>query len=654
MKRLLQIFILLLFLLNYKQSLAWDFVYPIQTMSKPECRFQNFHTLWSECKMQLPVLETKDYKKLKDDFLYRRVYTVLWGATYTYGWDVWNWSHLWVDIASAKWTPVHAISDWIVHFSGWKSWWWNTVVIKHQINWKTIYSNYWHLSKLKIEKWTKVKTGDKIWEVWTSWNSTWNHLHFQIDTNIDTHNHPFFYTYCPDGSKNIVNNWYCRDNFRANTIDPLAFLETSWAIIYDMKNAHKEKVFISKKEIETRKQIQEKEVKQFLKYHDISFKINPIWWYIKKWDYADLIISVKKRNKDFSGIFPDYLHIWLSNSNINSNTKRILAIDKWKRIIKIRWVKDWNSKIYLRLWKHNIKTLNLRVIDKKSSLDINSSILYTKSKIYSSEKRKGIMILSENKSPVIWYPYSWNYYISSKKWYIRFCFKKAKTIKDLNYKYKSDCYDKYYLDKSLIKYENSFMWIYVFDYIFLWVWDDTIQVKDDKWNIIKEKNISAILPKIDKKSPYKDEIKLWLESWFFSDSIKWWFHYDMLLSQDLAYSMIRNSLIKLKSKSKSEKLDNIINSNISKLDNIKKTRFKKITRLEFLKLLDEYLFLSDKDSKDNIKFRDLDTNQNKLANKLFDKNNTWKDKFWKTHFQPNKNLNRGEGIYMLIKALMKV
>jgi len=102
------------------------------------------------------------------------------------------------------------------------------------------------------------------------------------------------------------------------------------------------------------------------------------------------------------------------------------------------------------------------------------------------------------------------------------------------------------------------MWIYVFDYIFLWVWDDTIQVKDDKWNIIKEKNISAILPKIDKKSPYKDDIKLWLESWFFSDSIKWWFHYDMLLSQDLAYSMIRNSLIKLKSKSKSKKLDNII------------------------------------------------------------------------------------------------
>jgi len=65
------------------------------------------------------------------------------------------------------------------------------------------------------------------------------------------------------------------------------------------------------------------------------------------------------------------------------------------------------------------------------------------------------------------------------------------------------------------------------------------------------------------------------------------------------------------------------------------------------------LFLSDKDSKDNIKFRDLDTNQNKLANKLFDKNNTWKDKFWKTHFQPNKNLNRGEAIFILVKAFIK-
>jgi len=38
-------------------------VYPLNEISKLECRFQKFSDLGSECKQKLPVLHTKDYKK---------------------------------------------------------------------------------------------------------------------------------------------------------------------------------------------------------------------------------------------------------------------------------------------------------------------------------------------------------------------------------------------------------------------------------------------------------------------------------------------------------------------------------------------------------------------------------------------------------------
>jgi hypothetical protein len=57
-------------------------VYPIQQMSKLECRYENFNDLSSDCKQDLPILNTKDYKKYATQDggfnLYTRIYSVLW------------------------------------------------------------------------------------------------------------------------------------------------------------------------------------------------------------------------------------------------------------------------------------------------------------------------------------------------------------------------------------------------------------------------------------------------------------------------------------------------------------------------------------------------------------------------------------------------
>jgi hypothetical protein len=67
-------------------------VYPLKEISKLDCRFKNFSDLGSNCKQDLPVLQPKDYVKFSkmsggyND--YTRLYTVLWGSSYKYGWDV--------------------------------------------------------------------------------------------------------------------------------------------------------------------------------------------------------------------------------------------------------------------------------------------------------------------------------------------------------------------------------------------------------------------------------------------------------------------------------------------------------------------------------------------------------------------------------------
>lgn len=215
---------------------SWDeVIYPLKKISKLECRFEDFENLSSSCIQDLPILHTKDYAKYAtknggyND--YTRLYTVLWGASYKYGWDVWSGGHQWVDIATAKWTPVYSMADGKVIESKSAIGWGKLVSIEHSINGKKIISNYAHLSKISVEKWDRVKVGEKIGEVGSTGNSTGNHLHFQLD--LPSKFHPYYYDWnaCPHSYYDITEKGVCFDELSKNTFDPLAFLESNGAIM---------------------------------------------------------------------------------------------------------------------------------------------------------------------------------------------------------------------------------------------------------------------------------------------------------------------------------------------------------------------------------------------------------------------------------------
>ncbi|MDD3645996.1 MAG: M23 family metallopeptidase [Candidatus Gracilibacteria bacterium] len=210
-------------------------VSPFKQVAKLECRFQDFGDLGSDCKQVLPTVNTKDYEKyaiLNGGYNeYTRYYTVLWGASYKYGWDVGNGGHLGTDIATSQGTPVYSIADGKVINAKSDLSWGKHVTVEHTIRGKKVFSNYSHLSKLNVNVGDTVRAGTKVGEVGSTGNSTGNHLHFQID--LDTSFHPYYpdYKTCPYSYYDITENGACSDQIQANTIDPLLFLETNGSIL---------------------------------------------------------------------------------------------------------------------------------------------------------------------------------------------------------------------------------------------------------------------------------------------------------------------------------------------------------------------------------------------------------------------------------------
>ena len=300
-------------------------VYPLNEVSKLSCRYQDFKDLWSNCKQKLPILHTKDYSKyIKSNWGYNeftRYYTVLWWASYKYGWDVWFWGHEWTDIATSKWTPVYSIANGKVIVAKYALWWWNVVTVEHNIRWKKVYSNYAHMSKITVKKWQNVNAWSKIWEVWSEWNSTWNHLHFQID--LDTPFHPFYYNRktCPYSYNVITEKWVCFNELAQNTIDPLLFLETKWAILDNIKTTN---LKISRNNFNT----------------------------------SSVNVSSSKSTDDFIDIFNRTVYVGYDKNDIKSVQKVFKTLGYYK------WAIDWD---YKKLEKYVIEyQLNRKIILSKN------------------------------------------------------------------------------------------------------------------------------------------------------------------------------------------------------------------------------------------------------------------------------------------------
>lgn len=88
-----------------------------------------------------------------------------------------NHTHKGLDIAASYGTPIKAVADGKVIFSGTESGYGNLIILDHG---NSVTTYYGHCSKLLVQNGAEVKAGDIIAKVGSTGNSTGNHLHFEI------------------------------------------------------------------------------------------------------------------------------------------------------------------------------------------------------------------------------------------------------------------------------------------------------------------------------------------------------------------------------------------------------------------------------------------------------------------------------------------
>lgn len=97
-------------------------------------------------------------------------------------------AHKGVDYAAPMGTPIRAVADAVVNFSGWQNGYGNLVVLQHKSPYSTAYG---HLSRFApgIKKGTKVSQGQVIGYVGATGMATGPHLHYEFRVN-NVHKNP--------------------------------------------------------------------------------------------------------------------------------------------------------------------------------------------------------------------------------------------------------------------------------------------------------------------------------------------------------------------------------------------------------------------------------------------------------------------------------
>ncbi len=753
----------------YNSSLK--IIYPLKQISKLECRFKDFKDLSASCKQDLPILKTKDYVKYAslnwgyNDFT--RTYTMLSWASYKYGWDVWNGWHIWTDIATSKWTPVYSMADWKVIAAKTDVFLWKLISIEHTIRWKTIVSNYAHLSQIWVKVWNKVKVWTKIWEVWSTWNSTWNHLHFQID--LDTPFHPYYYDYnkCPYSYYELSENGRCQSELLKNTIDPLLFLETAWAVLekistktitktvikntdntdlsifnrtvyiwywtsdikkvqkifkklwiyrwkiswdyndiedtiiaYQISNnlikdkleywawrfwpktrastkkdylkflenwttttvtqtEHKSVVKtqrINRTKLMSREEIEKREVEEFLKNYNIDLNLINKWWNIKTWDTETLKLKITDRKwKVFKWKMPWSMTFVVDKQKVGVFPEKLFFFTDWKRDIKLTWIKEGNTNLYVKIGTKVVKTIPLKVLISWKTVYPESSKIFSSSKITLWDKQTWAVLFKDwawKNMINLAYGSTFNIKASGDN---KVCIKEG-NINNIRKIYRSSCKTEDYKNELNFTYQNTVWGILIYDYIAT-TDDFNITVKNNYNNkVLSEKKLIVTNPKwLNKTYAYTNEVMEMLQAWVVDWINKWYFLEKRWLTQRNAYTWVENALHVMINDVYDNETKQILENNITK---VKKaipysSRTKKVTRKEFLDLTNTYL-VTENTNKWKVDYRDIDYNTSQKLAIVFDENTKWKDQFGEKYFRPDITITRWEWAYFIAKTLNKI
>ena len=314
-------------------SISYWWSYPVDKVTGNFC-----WATWWVCSIDLPRIYGADYLNYQNSALYREIYSVMRWWTYYDGRDFWFWSHQGVDITSTLWTPIYAMGDGEVVEAWERGDWWKIIVIKHTVWSANLWSVYAHLDEILVNVWDTVKEKDLIAKMGKTWNTTWVHVHFQLDTTEGKH--PYFPSWCEWSITEIVNEWRCWDKIKNNTLDPILFLETNWAIYLA---EHKDELITTSS--------------SYLSVNELDYKL---WTtVIKQWKSTNLIISPKSNTITDWFLKEDLLIE--STTWLDISARQIAYLWNWREIT-VAWNQAGLHKLSIKVWNSTVKNYNVFVL----------------------------------------------------------------------------------------------------------------------------------------------------------------------------------------------------------------------------------------------------------------------------------------------------
>jgi len=319
-----------------------------------------------KCKKYPPVnVDWDNFVEFKDFLFSAKMLFMTW-FTCKYGyWKKWElnktstwklFTHHWIDLVLPKWTPIISFSSGYVKIAENIKGYWNCVVIESVVNNETLFFCYEHLDSLNVLAWEKVKKWDIIWTCWNTWNSSWYHLHFQIDKDTWS-----FHPYWGSWEDNV-------EQTLKNCIDPWEFLRS----LYLWKN-NNEINSTSKKQDnknldikQTNTKINNKNIK---KQKDDNFDI--IWTLVKEIDKnsntkEDMKTNLEQKletntetnhsSNEFKNI--DFIDSISDNLEKHSNDKDYINffVNAWI----LKW-ENWNYELESPLTRYQITLIIYRL-----------------------------------------------------------------------------------------------------------------------------------------------------------------------------------------------------------------------------------------------------------------------------------------------------
>lgn len=374
-----------IFMLMRWSVFSWQL--PLQEISEPSCKSQLRSAHSNECKRDF-ILPKENVVSWTWNTIQKLLFSVLYESSYIVN-DWFSWGHPWIDIVSAKWTPIYAISEWEIIKSDYINGYWNTIVLKIIDDEETVFANYAHLDERLVSNWDIVKEWDIMWYIGNTWftiGPLWNHLDFQITTSSSP-SHPYAYVDCKSWYRDAVQKWLCKDQLYLATHNPFEFLHKK------IEKQNKIVELIDTQTTTTKKTTPVNEVQQ--KYsilekidleeimHNKKKKLTqntykPSSWVMTKswiivshelhstqletWRLGKLHLNITQDGQPYSWLLWEPIRIKTNNDNLVLYMDEFKFISKWKKDILLHGKKQWKTILSIYKWDKVINTIDLTIL----------------------------------------------------------------------------------------------------------------------------------------------------------------------------------------------------------------------------------------------------------------------------------------------------